>query len=161
MTVQEFQAGNIERAGQWMAHFLEQTQADKQDWTPTIEGAAGLRSALNMVGECILVNRLIAATLRGETPPPGRPMDAARPFTDAAEAGPMLIESANELANAVRALSDEDLQREFPSRRGPMPGYVLIEIPSRNMQYHGGQMNMLQLCYGDTEFRVPTPPKKD
>jgi hypothetical protein len=161
MTVQEFQASAIERAGLTLAFFLEQTQADKQDWTPTVEGAEGLRSALNMVGECILVNRLIAGTLRGETPPPGRPMDAERPFTDAAEAGPMLIASAEELANAVRAMSDEDLLRAYPSRRGPMPGYILIEIPFRNMHYHGGQMNMLQLCYGDTEFRVPTLPKKD
>jgi hypothetical protein len=161
MTVQEYQAGCIERAGQTLAFYLEQTQADKWDWTPTVEGAAGLRSALNMVSECILVNRMIAMVLRGETPPPFKPGEMEPPFTDPAEAGPMLVESAKELANAVRALSNEDLMREFPSRRGPMPGHLLMEIPYRNMHYHGGQMNMLQLCYGDTEFRVPTPPKKD
>jgi hypothetical protein len=160
MTVQEFQAGSIERAGNWLAFFLEQTQADKRDWTPPVEGAAGLRSALNMVSECILVNRMIAAILRGETPTPLGP-DAPRAFDDPAEAGPMLIASAKELADAVRGLSDDDLMREYTSRRGPMPGYLLMEVPLRNMQYHGGQMNMLQLCYGDTEFRVPMPPKKD
>ena len=67
-------------------------------------------------------------------------------------------ESARELANTVRAMTDDDLTREFPWRRGPVSGAGLIEIPLRNMHYHGGQVNLLQLLYGDTEFRVPPPP---
>jgi hypothetical protein len=69
----------------------------------------------------------------------------------------MLEESARELANAVRAMTDDDLTREFVSRRGPMPGANLIEVPLRNMYYHGGQINQLQLLYGDTEYRLPPP----
>jgi hypothetical protein len=161
MTVQEFQAGCIERAGRTLAYHLKMTQEDKRDWTPNVEGAAGLRSALGMASECIIVNRLIAAILRGETPAPVHPIETERPFADPSEAGKMLRESAKELADAVRGLSNADLEKEFTSRRGPMPGHMLIEIPYRNMQYHSGQINLLQLCYGDTEFRMPAPPTAD
>ena len=124
--------------------------------------AAGTDTSSNRDTETKLLVRYpaAAAILRGETPTPLGP-DAPRAFDDPAEAGQMLIASAKELADAVRGLSDDDLMREYISRRGPMPGYLLMEVPLRNMHYHGGQMNMLQLCYGDTEFRVPMPPKKD
>ncbi len=162
MTVQEFQGGAVERAAVTLAHFLDTTAEDKRDWTPTIDGAAGLRSAQEQVRECILVNRMLAKILRGEavqtsTPPSQSP---EQPFTDTADAQAKLVESARELGDAIRGLSDEDLTREFQTRRGPMLGYLLIEMPLRNMHYHGGQINLLQMCYGDTEFR-PAPPKKD
>ena len=61
------------------------------------------------------------------------------------------------LADAIRALTNADLEREFTTRRGPMPGTNLIEGPMRNMHYHVGQVNLLQLLYGDGEFHVPAP----
>lgn len=162
-SVQEFQAGNIERMGQTLAYALEKTREDRRDWKPEVEGAAGVRSALDQMAECITVNKMIALVLRGETPPPpppgGGPMQAPRTFTTLEEAQAQLIGSAKELADAIRALSDADLQREFPSRRGPMPGARLIEIPYRNMAYHWGQINLIQLLYGDTEFHIPQPPQ--
>jgi hypothetical protein len=157
VTVQEFQAGCIERAGRTVAFFLETTLPERRDWKPAVEGAAGMRSALDMVGECILLNRTTADILRGGSPPTTSPIHLPRPFADPAEAGPMLEESARELANVVRSMTDADLTREFVSRRGPMPGANLIEVPLRNMYYHGGQINQLQLMYGDTEYRLPPP----
>jgi hypothetical protein len=157
MTVQEFQAGCIERAGRTLAFYLETTLPERRDWKPQVEGAAGLRSALDLVGECILLNRTTADILRGGPPPTTSPIFLPRPFADPAEAGPMQEESARELAVAVRAMTDADLTREFVSRRGPLPGFNLIEMVLRNMHYHGGQINQLQLLYGDTEFRVPPP----
>jgi hypothetical protein len=159
MTVQEYQAGCIERAGRTLAFYVETTLPERREWKPEVEGAAGLRSALDVVSECILVNGLIANILRtGQIPATNPVHGAPRPFANAAEAGPMLEESARELANTVRAMTDDDLTREFPWRRGPVSGAGLIEIPLRNMHYHGGQVNLLQLLYGDTEFRVPPPP---
>ena len=162
-SVQEFQAGNIERMGQILAYALETTRDDKRDWKPEAEGAAGVRSALDQIAECITVNRMLAGVFRSETPPPpppgGGPMQAPRTFATVEEAQAQLRDSAKELADAVRGLSDTDLQREFPSRRGPMPGIRLIEIPYRNMAYHWGQINLIQLLYGDTEFHIPPPPE--
>lgn len=161
MTVQEFQGGAVERAATLLAHFLDTTVEDKRDWTPPIDGAAGLRTAREQVRECILVNRMLAKILRGGEYSPQPPSQSQeQPFSDIEEAKIKLVESGKELGDAIRALSDEDLTREFPTRRGPMLGYLLIEMPLRNMHYHGGQINMLQMCYGDTEFR-PTPAKKD
>ena len=34
-------------------------------------------------------------------------------------------------------------------------GEVLIDIPTRNMAYHGGQINFLQLLLGDKESHIP------
>jgi hypothetical protein len=164
MTIQEFQGGAVERAAATLAHFLDTTAEDKRDWTPTIEGASGLRSAKEQVRECILVNRMIAKILRGEavqtSTPPSQSQE--QPFSDIEEAQAKLIESGRVLGDAIRAMSDDDLTREFPTRRGPMLGYLLLEMPLRNMHYHGGQINLLQLCYGDTEFRPNFgTPKKD
>jgi hypothetical protein len=164
MTVQEFQGGAVERAATLLAHFLNTTVEDKRDWTPTIEGAEGLRSAQEQVRECILVNRMIAKVLRGEAVQTSAPpsQSTEQPFSDIEEAQAKLIESGRILGDAIRALSDEDLTREFTTRRGQMAGYLLIEMPLRNMHYHSGQINLLQLCYGDTEFRPNfAPPKKD
>jgi hypothetical protein len=158
MTVQEFQAERIESMARLVAHFLENTQEDRREWVPQVEGAAGLRCALDQVSECIHVNRMFAGILRGQEPPAVGPLTAPRPFENPCDAAPLLIESAVDLAAAVRDLRDEDLHHAFMTRRGPMPGHMVIEIPYRNMAYHGGQINMLQLLYGDTEFRYPSSP---
>ena len=159
MTVQEFQADNIETISRLLAHFLETTHDARRDWKPAVEGAAGVRSAHEQVAECIAVNRVFAALLRGETPQPPNPGDTTLPFADCAGAQTMLIESGKELANVIRAMSDEDLSRMYVTRRGPMPGAQIIVLPYRNMAYHSGQINFIQLLYGDTEFRPQPAPK--
>jgi hypothetical protein len=159
MTAQEYQADAIERAGAYLAHFIATTAPDRHDWVPQVDGAAGLRSALDQVAECIAVNRIFAALLAGDTPSPPAP-DAPRPFTDADDARAQLLQSAVSLAAVVRTLTDGDLAREFVTRRGPVPGAAAIEIPYRNMQYHAGQINQLQLLYGDAEFHSPPLPPR-
>lgn len=157
MTVQTYMADRIAQAGRLLAHFLETTPEDRRNWIPVVEGAAGLRSIHDQVSECIHVNRMVAELLSGQEPQWRNPIEAERPWTDDADAGELLIGSADALAEAVRSLSDDDLAREFRTRRGTMPGHVALELPYRNMHYHGGQINLLQLLYGDTEFRVPPP----
>lgn len=157
MTVQSYMADRIAQAGRTLAHFLETTPEERRNWTPVVEGAAGLRSILDQVSECVHVNRMVAELLAGQEPQWRNPIEARRPWTDDADAAELLIGSADALADAVRAMSDEDLERGYATRRGTMPGHLVIELPYRNMHYHGGQINLLQLLYGDTEFRVPTP----
>ena len=36
----------------------------------------------------------------------------------------------------------------------PTSGEVLIDMPYRNMTYHGGQINLIQLLLGDKEFHM-------
>ena len=160
MTIQEFQATKIEGAAYWLSYFIANTPAEKQDWTPSIEGSAKLRTMLDFAAECITVNELLTQILRGETPNrPANIFEAPRPFTTTEEAGIRLEKSAKEFADAIRAMSDVDLSKMYKTHRGEVPGLTVIEIPYRNMIYHTGQVNLYQLQYGDTEFNFP-PPKK-
>ena len=154
MTVQEYMAGKAERAAGFLAFCVGTTREDRVDWKPEVEGAAGIRSVLDLAGECIGFNRAVAMLLRGEAPPPSP--GATRPFGDATEAQGQVLASAKEMADAVRGLSDEALRRDYSTPFGPMAGLQLIEIATNNMSYHTGQVNMIQLLYGDTEFRFPS-----
>jgi len=60
-----------------------------------------------------------------------------------------------DLAGALRTLTDADLEKTFEHPRGTMLGKNLILMPMRNMGYHIGQLNFIQMLYGDTEFHVP------
>lgn len=155
MTVQEFQADKIEGAAKLLAFWLGAMPEDKQSWVPEVAGAAGLRSARDQVAECAAANRLFATILKGEKPTPFRPFEVKSEYASTEEAQQDLIASAAECATVIRGMSDEDLEKEY-RLRWPMTGYQVIEFPCRNMTYHGGQVNQLQLLYGDAEFHIPS-----
>ena len=156
MTVQEFQAEKIESGAELLAFWLGTVPEDKRSWTPEVPGAAGLRTVLEMVAECAAANRFFAGLLRRETPQGFNPFEVKANYATLEAAQQDLISSATECAAAVRALGDEDLVAEFTLRRGAMKGYQVIEFPYRNMAYHSGQLNYVQLLYGDAEFHLPT-----
>ena len=147
--------GATERAAAFLTHFVETTPPEKRDWTPEVPGADGLRSMLDMVDECIVANRMYTHIFQGGAPPDHSPFGGPRTFATWDEGKSILAESAKSLADAIRALADADLEREFLTRRGPMKGVNAIEMASRNMNYHAGQVNLFQLLYGDAEFRFP------
>lgn len=155
MTIGEFQAKKIERIAEALAHFVETTREDRLAWEAPGENGAKGRTVLEQASECVVVNRLFAALLRGE------PVDAptaranAPVYVDSGSACADLRKSGRELAEAVRRLSDSDLERAFPFWRGPVAGEILIEMGYRNMAYHAGQVNFIQTLYGDAEFHVP------
>lgn len=158
MTVQAYMGDRIENAGKLLAHFVQTTAPDRRDWVPQVDGAAPLRTVLDQASECVHVNRMLAALLRDGTPPDRHPGEAPRPFATDDEACAALIDSARELGDAVRALDDAGLAREYPIMGRQMVCYDLIELPYRNMQYHGGQINLVQLLYGDAVFHIPGRP---
>ena len=155
MTVTEYQAKKIERIAVAVAHYVATTHEDRLTWEAPGEGDAKGRSVLDQVSECVVTNRMFAALLRGEAPDVPALRANAPQFSDAETANAMLVASGAELAAAVRALADADLERTFPFWRGPVAGEVLIEMGYRNMVYHAGQINFIQCLYGDSEFHVP------
>jgi hypothetical protein len=155
VTIQEFQARKIERNAYVLAHFVATTPEDKLDWCPATGTESCARSVLSQIGECIGVNRRFTAVLQGKEPPPR----IEEYHATSAQAQMELMESAKELADVVRTLPDSALSNEYPGPRGPMPGEVVIDLPNRNMNYHGGQVNLIQLLLGDAEFHVPPPPQ--
>lgn len=157
MTVPQYMADATERAAAFLTHFVESTPPEKRDWIPPLAEAVELRSMLDMVGECIAANRMFVGILQGGPPPAVSPIEAPRPFEGWEDGKAQLAESAKALADAIRALTDADLARTFATRRGPMPGAYLIEMATRNMHYHTGQVNLFQLLYGDAVFHFPAP----
>ncbi len=75
-------------------------------------------------------------------------------ITDAGTAQTELRKSAAEVAAAIRALPDEALTRNYTMQLMTLSGEVLIDMPYRNMTYHGGQINLIQLLLGDKEFHM-------
>jgi hypothetical protein len=155
MTVQEFQAKRTERIAEALAHFVATTREDRLNWEPPADGEGETRGVLEQVEECIIVNGLYAGLLRGEAVDREAAREKRLNFVDVTDASAQLTASGREVAEAIRALSDGDLTREFPFWRGPVRGENLIEMPYRNMCYHCGQVNFIQTLYGDQEFHVP------
>jgi hypothetical protein len=162
MQVTEYVAQQTVRMASTLAHFVQTTHQDRLDWQPIGENAAQTRSALDQVSECIHTNRIVAAVLRGETVTTADLQGSApsasaseSQFADGNDAQEQLLASVEELAAAIRGMSDEDLERIYPHPRAPMLGRNIILICYRNMAYHAGQINFIQTLYGDQEFHLP------
>ena len=153
MNAQEYMAEQIERMGSALAHFAAATAEDRLTWQPSVEGSAPTRSVLEQIAECISVNHSFAALLRGEGAPTGAM--TLPELKNMQEAETQLRDSAETLASAVRALDDEGLRHTFQTRRGATTGKNLMMAAYRNMAYHAGQINLIQLLAGDADFHVP------
>jgi hypothetical protein len=72
------------------------------------------------------------------------------------EARDEIMASANVLADAIRSASDDTFEQEFQHwSRGPLTGKILMMGAYRNMAYHSGQINFIQILSGDQEFHAP------
>lgn len=156
MTVQDYMAGKVEKIADSLASFIESTDPARLDWRPEMPGSAAARSALEQAQECIAVNRYVAALLRGEQLEVPAGGVKGTPLKDAADARYQLSESAAELATSVRNLDDAGMTKIYSHWRGDVPGEKLIIGAYRNMAYHAGQVNLIQMLSGDGEFHVPT-----
>ena len=152
MTISQWQARLIEKTAAILATFVDSTPEDKLRWRPTIDDHSQTRSILEQVGECVFANVRFFHILQGEVPP--APPTEWDNFPSKQDAIVELRRSANALAEVVRHLDMDALIREYPTHRGPMPGALAIQFPVRNMTYHMGQINMIQLLYGDTLFHT-------
>lgn len=156
ITLYEYMATRTERIAASLADFVATTNPDRLDWAPATGPESRTRSVLALVAECVGVNQYVTALLRGEAAPlvPGKTGPLPEVATSAG-AYELLTASAAELAAAIRALDEDALARPYPHWRGALSGELMIEIPYRNMAYHAGQVNMIQLLDGDTEFHLP------
>ena len=150
MTMFEWQGMVSENAANNLAFWIEKTTDDKVNWKPEIEGSVNTRCALELGSECVGVNRMMAAMFRGENPE-----RKEYKFTDKAECIKELQASGKELGDAIRGMKPADVEKLYETQFGPMPGSLLMQIAIANMQYHGGQVNLIQLLYGDPKFYVP------
>jgi hypothetical protein len=152
LNVQEWQAVSIEHAAKALATGIETTPAERLDWQPTTEGSAKTRSILEQCGEVIGLNYMAASLLSGR----GRPeRPAEEPKLDGPTAIAQVQASAQALAAAVRALPDDQFNTVHDLGFAKLTSAQVMEIALGNMSYHWGQLNLIQLLYGDTEFHIP------
>lgn len=152
-TVYEWHAQQVEAAAKNLAYWMTTTPEDKLSWCPKAEGQPGEgRCIYDQIHECAQVNRRIATLLTG-----GTPGDWVKDWSykSSQEAADDLKASASEFASVIRGLDDGALNRVYKTGMGDMTGALCLEIALGNMYYHGGQINLIQLLLGDTEFHFP------
>ena len=155
MTAQTFLLERIASTVKVFRFWVEVMPEDKRDWIPAIDGTAQTRSVNDMLGELIEVNRMVFNALTGGDAPKQHPMLAPRPFADASQALPMfdetLAQALSELEKVDASLLEETLEIGVRTMR-----YIdLYEVIYRNLWYHAGQVNLIQLQYGDAVFHLP------
>lgn len=150
MTIQEYVAEQTERIAAALADFVGTTDPACLGWEPALEGSGQTRSVLDQIAECVSVNSLFAALLRGTVVPEDTPAPQ-----NAAEAQAQIVASAGELAAAICAVPDEALEDSLETPRGAVLVKNLVLASYRNMAYHAGQINFIQMLAGDTEFHTP------
>lgn len=154
MTVQTFMCDRIVQTGKLIVHWVEVMPAERREWIPEIVGSVQNRSVNDILGELIAVNRLVTNALTGGEPPAMHPMVAPRPFTNVSEALPMFVATLDEAIAELITIEDSELEQEICVGTRRMRPIDFFEIIYRNLWYHGGQLNLLQLQYGDDTFHV-------
>ena len=152
MTIAQWQARQIVKSAKIMGDFVRSTSPDKLDWRPQVDSSSQTQSVLEMVGECIYANQRAVAIL-SRLPLPPRP-DSFGGFESTEQAIDLLNSSASGLSEIVTTLTNDDLAATYPTHRGNLSGAMVCLLVVRNMTYHIGQINMIQLLYGDTEFHI-------
>ena len=155
MRIPEYMASQTERMADSLAHFIRTTPEDRLVWHPALEGGAPTRSILEQTAECVTVNRMMAILIRTGEPPAAVPEEEGVHFANGQDAQEQLVMSARELSAAIRAMQDDDLRRIYNHPRAQILGANLLMMCFRNMAYHAGQANLIQMLYGDFEFHVP------
>ena len=154
MTEQAVLAEMIRSIAESLCQFVESTDTAKLSWKPELSGSAPTRSILELVGECASVNNAFTALLYGAEKNTTRVTEIIPSSVE--EVRVQLIESASKLAMAALSLSDDALERKYAHWRGPASGRSLLIGAYRNMAYHAGQVNLVQVLAGDAEFHLPT-----
>jgi hypothetical protein len=155
MTIPQYMAGRLAGVGALVAHWIETTPADKRDWLPPVPGSAMSRTILDMLAELIQVNQLVLAGLDGVTGPEGHPMHANRQFETCEQGLDLFRETLAALVARWESFDEDDLSRTIAFGERQFPVADLLEIPYRNLAYHGGQINLIQLLAGDPEMHRP------
>ena len=153
INLSSFLAARIRGAGADLEKAMGKMPADRQNWHPDVEGNIG-RDALDQMIECGLLNGVIAGAFRsGQAPNPDWDAYAVQKATlDSGEKVMSAFKAGTEaLASAVESCSAARLTETFidPFFKKEMNWAELAHFMYWNMAYHEGQINYIQVLYGD------------
>ncbi|HLV78799.1 MAG TPA: DinB family protein [Chthonomonadaceae bacterium] len=148
-----FLANRLRAAGSDLYAACEKMPDDRLAWHPPVEGNTG-RDALDQLVECGYLNSWAATAFRNGALPP---LDATDykyekdAHRDRASALRWLREGTNDLAAAVEAFPADRLGETFtnPITDEPTTWAEFADFFYWNTIYHEGQVNYIQVLYGD------------
>lgn len=140
----------IERGRSRFVYGLDRVPQDKLEWPP----GGSAHSAIGLAGRLVTFLGFIGYMTRERAMPERR--GGGEPPRSVEEAKAAINAAAAELISAVSALTQEDLEKTLPAPWG-------VEIPLGEwawmipgvIGYHQGQLNLLQLAWGDTDPNIP------
>lgn len=154
ISLSQFIADRIRKAGAAFHAACEKMPEDRIAWHPTTEGNSG-RDALDQLLECAYLNEWAAGAYRNQAVPPfdandyKQRMDANR---NKAAALRWFKEATNALADAIAAFPVSRLGDAItdPLHNTPTTwADFAIDLFYWNTVYHEGQVNYIQVLYGD------------
>jgi uncharacterized damage-inducible protein DinB len=141
-------AGQAEWAAKNMAYNLDFIAPDKLDWKP----APTAKSALDIVNHVVAAIRSMKSLLEeGNYERPNFQHPDFTPATTADEAKTLLVTTAGEYAQSLRAVKPEDLGKDVNLPFGTMPLARVVSMPVIDLVHHHGQIAYIQTLLGDTE----------
>ena len=148
-----FLASRIRSAGKDIEKAFGKMPADRQAWHPPVEGNTG-RDALDQVIECGLLNGLGATHFQNKlAPPPDWDVyTAQKALLDTPEkVHATFIAGTEALAAAIESCSAARLAETFihPFYNTETTWAEYADFFYWNMCYHEGQINYIQVLYGD------------
>lgn len=148
-----FLASRILSAGKDIEKAFGKMPADRQTWHPPVEGNVG-RDALDQVIECGLLNGWGAVGFRNSliTPPDWDAYTAQKALLDTPEKALAAFQQGTAaLASAIEACSATRLAETFihPFYQTQTTWAEFADFFYWNMCYHEGQINYIQVLYGD------------
>ena len=151
----EFLAGRLQAAGNDLYNACNKMPADRIEWHPETEGNAG-RDALDQALECAYLNEW-AATAYATATIPGIDWDDYKARTNArrnkADCLAWLQSSTEALATALANFPEGKLGDATidPIHNGKETTWAdfAIDLFYWNTVYHEGQVNYIQVLYGD------------
>lgn len=141
----------IENSGKDYVKDLESLTTDQLAACPG--GAA--RKGADFSYEVAVVNKRVAARLRGDDPGPW-PFEAwaTAPESEASQEAliALITDSVEEVVTALRNLSEEDLFAPMMLGENETTKFKLASMVLIHLSYHDGQLNYLQSLNGDGEI---------
>ena len=148
-TICQFLAQEARGNGRLLSYHYESTKCD-MNWKPSAKASG--RSMLEQADECAKLNHAIAGALRTGAP---AQFSEGPLISEPKQAPKQLMDSANDLADALSGLEDSALDKMVVLPFGTYPARFAVGIANGNMVYHWGQANYIETLDGDAEFRIP------
>jgi len=143
MSPLELLAGQARWTGESIAYNLQFVPDDRLDWKP----APTAKSVLEIVNHTVGAMKGMTSAVRGG----GWNIPQFTPAANRADAQSMIREATREYADAVQALSVDDLQKNVEVPFGTFPLWQFTGFGIVELQHHRGQICYLQTLWGDTE----------